>query len=68
MKESFYSFATDGSTDIDDAKLYPLVVKTFDEKEGKVICELLDIKECKEFALINEKFEEGLVMEAVHQL
>ena len=64
MKESFYSIATDGSTDIDDAKLYPLVVKTFDEKEGKVVCELLDIKECKEsstgvniFALINEEFE-----------
>ena len=37
MKESFYSIATVGSTDIDDAKLYPLVVKTFDEKEGKVV-------------------------------
>ena len=48
MKGSFYSIATDDSTDIDDAKLYPLVVKTFDEKEGKVVCELLDIKECKE--------------------
>ena len=64
MKESFYSIATDGSTDINDAKLYPLVVKTFDDKEGKVVCELLDINECKEsssgvniFALINEEFE-----------
>ena len=64
MKEFFYSIANDDSTDIDGAKLYPLVVKTFDEKEGKEVCELLDIKECKEsstgvniFALVNEEYQ-----------
>ena len=52
MKKSLYIIATDGSTDNDDVKLYPLVVKTFEEKEGKVVCELLDIKECKESSLL----------------
>ena len=30
MKRSVFSLATDGSTDMDDIKMYPIVVKIFD--------------------------------------
>ncbi|KAJ8035130.1 Kielin/chordin-like protein [Holothuria leucospilota] len=46
MKTQKFSLATDGSTDFDAVKLYPIVVKTFDECEGKVVCDLLAMKEC----------------------
>ena len=48
MKNEKYSIATDGSTDLGSIKLYPLVVKTFDNLKGDVVCDLLCIKECSE--------------------
>ncbi|XP_011664027.2 uncharacterized protein LOC105438204 [Strongylocentrotus purpuratus] len=48
MKNSRFSLATDASTDMEAIKLYPLVIKTFDEMEGKVLCQLLSLKESSE--------------------
>ncbi|KAJ8032743.1 Zinc finger MYM-type protein 6 [Holothuria leucospilota] len=42
-----FSVATDGSNDYADHKLYPVLVKYFDYTEGRVICCLLSVKECK---------------------
>ena len=47
MTQSPYSIATDGSTDMDDAKLYPLVVRVFDPSVGKIIVVLLKLVECR---------------------
>ena len=48
MKTNFFSLATDGSTDMDNIKLYPVLVKSFDENIGQVTINILGIKECKE--------------------
>lgn len=48
MCHSPFSIATDGSTDMDDVKLYPLVVRVFDPSVGKVAVVLLKIVECRE--------------------
>lgn len=41
-----YSMATDGSTDYDAVKLYPILVRYFDES-GRVFCVILALKELK---------------------
>jgi hypothetical protein len=41
MQSAPYSLATDGSQDYSDHKLYPLVIKYFDENVGKLLSTLL---------------------------
>ncbi|CAM4720294.1 unnamed protein product [Leuciscus chuanchicus] len=48
MCRSPFSIATDGSTDMDDVKLYPLVVRVYDPSVGKIVVVLLKIVECRE--------------------
>ena len=48
VKNHPYSIATDGSTDQGVVKLYPVLLKTFDENIGQVVCELLSLKKCSE--------------------
>lgn len=48
MCHSPFSIATDGSTDMDDVKLYPLVVRVYDPSVGKIVVVLLKIVECRE--------------------
>ncbi|KAJ8050614.1 Zinc finger BED domain-containing protein 5 [Holothuria leucospilota] len=45
MKTGPYSLATDGSTDMSNAKLYPVVVRYFNNTSGKVDCVLLSLVE-----------------------
>lgn len=45
MKWSPYSLATDGSTDVEDIKMYPIVVRIFDASLGRVVVMLLKISE-----------------------
>ena len=60
--QRFFVTSSDGSTDMDDAKLYPVVVRYFDEKLGRIVCSLLTMVECKEastgeniFHMLNEQ-------------
>ncbi|XP_063966229.1 uncharacterized protein LOC135156785 [Lytechinus pictus] len=46
IRESPFSMATDGSTDYEDVKLYPVCVRYFDPKEGQVMSVLLSLTEC----------------------
>ncbi|KAJ8048447.1 hypothetical protein HOLleu_00771 [Holothuria leucospilota] len=46
IRESPFSMATDGSTDYEDLKLYPLCVRYFDPDEGCVISVLLSLRKC----------------------
>eukprot|EP00057_Strongylocentrotus_purpuratus_P015562 XP_011670036.1 PREDICTED: SCAN domain-containing protein 3-like [Strongylocentrotus purpuratus] len=46
IKVSPFSLATDGSTDYDDVKLYPICVRYFDPDEGRTLSVLLSLKEC----------------------
>ncbi|KAJ8036899.1 Zinc finger MYM-type protein 6 [Holothuria leucospilota] len=48
LKTQPFSIATDGSTDMDSVKLYPVLIKTFDNASGEVACQLLAIRECTE--------------------
>ncbi|XP_056598364.1 uncharacterized protein LOC130417080 [Triplophysa dalaica] len=48
MKRSPYSLATDGSTDMEDVKMYPIVVRIFDPSLGRVVVMLLKICESRE--------------------
>ena len=41
LQKGPYSIATDASTDMESIKVFPLVVKYFDSKQGKVMCKLL---------------------------
>ncbi|GAA6077908.1 zinc finger MYM-type protein 6-like [Tachysurus ichikawai] len=50
MKRSAFSLATDGSTDMDDIKMYPIVVRIFDASVGRVVVMLLKISESRESA------------------
>lgn len=43
-----FSIATDGSTDMDVVKLYPLVVRVFDSSARKVAVAFLIIVECRD--------------------
>ncbi len=45
MKQSPYSLATDGSTDMDDVKMNPVVVRVFCTSLGRVVVMLLSICE-----------------------
>jgi hypothetical protein len=47
LKKQAFSLATDGSTDLDDAKLYPIVVRYFDRTLEKIVCSLLTLVESK---------------------
>ena len=47
LKTNPYSLATDGSNDIQDFKLYPLVVKYFDDALGRMCTTLLAVSEAK---------------------
>lgn len=62
MKQSVFSVATDGSTDMDAVKLYPVLVKTFDNNVGQVKVNPLSVMECSErstafkvFNILNEE-------------
>ncbi|XP_077422813.1 uncharacterized protein LOC144052536 [Vanacampus margaritifer] len=46
IKSSPFSMSTDGSTDYDDVKLYPICVRYFDNQTGKVLSVLLSLREC----------------------
>jgi hypothetical protein len=66
LKSSPFSLATDGSTDYDDVKLYPIVVRLFDESCGRVVSVLVSIKECNKsstgeniFNLMKEEIEKN---------
>ncbi|KAJ8017756.1 Zinc finger MYM-type protein 6 [Holothuria leucospilota] len=48
MKHHPYSLATDGSTDMESIKLYPVLVKSFDPVLGQMVCELLSMKQSTE--------------------
>lgn len=48
MKHHPYSLATDGSTDMESIKLYPVLVKSYDPAVGQVVCELLSMKQSTE--------------------
>lgn len=48
MKKAPFSLATDGSTDMDDVKMYPIAVKIFDASVGKVVLMLLKLCESRE--------------------
>ena len=41
---------------MDDAKLYPVVVRYFDEKLGRIVCSLLTMVECKEASTVENIF------------
>jgi len=43
-----YSVATDGSNDYGAIKLYPLIVRYFNDNIGRVVCVLLKMLECTE--------------------
>ena len=43
----FFIFYTDGSQDYNDHKLYPILVKYFDNDYGQVITTLFSLKESK---------------------
>lgn len=45
LQDSHFSLATDGSTDHNDIKLYPLVVTYFDINKGEIVNRLLSIVE-----------------------
>ena len=59
MKQSPFSLATDGSTDMEDVKMYPIVVKLFDASLGRVVVLMLKLCESREstgkaiFELVN---------------
>jgi hypothetical protein len=46
LRSGPFSLATDGSTDMDSIKLYPLVVRFFNQQQGKIMCLLLTLEEC----------------------
>lgn len=46
IKTGPFSFATDGSNDYEDVKLYPICVRYFDEEQNQVLSVLLSLKEC----------------------
>ncbi|KAK6178212.1 hypothetical protein SNE40_013022 [Patella caerulea] len=46
IQEDPFSLATDGSTDYDDVKLYPVCVQYFNSDTGHVVSELLSLTEC----------------------
>ena len=48
LKNSYFSLSTDGSTDYDDYKLYPVCVRYFDNDVGRVLSVILSIQECSE--------------------
>ena len=45
LKTSSFSLATDGSTDFDSVKLYPLVARYYDQEVGSIVCVLLSLIE-----------------------
>ena len=47
MCRSPFSIATDGSTDMDDVKLYPFVVRVYDPSVGKIAVVILKSVECR---------------------
>lgn len=57
MKNAPFSLATDGSNDYGDHKLYPVLVRYFDEKQGQVLSCLLSIEECSESSTGKHIFE-----------
>ena len=67
MKNGPFSIATDGSTDYDDVKLYPLVVRYFDDGMKRVVCVLLRLAESRVstgeaiFKLIDEEFDRSCI-------
>jgi len=48
ISKSPFSLATDGSSDYDDIKLYPFVIRHFDRSVGRVECLLMRLIESKE--------------------
>lgn len=47
MKKNPFSISTDGSNDGGEGQLYPIVVRTFDEEEGKVMTDMVCLKTCE---------------------
>lgn len=63
LRKNPFSLATDGSTDYEASKLYPLVVRYFEPKIQQIVCVLLTLKELKEdstgeniYNLLNDEF------------
>ena len=57
MQSAPYSIATDGSTDYGDIKLYPIVVKYYDQSVGRIVTVLLCMPECSETSTGEHIFE-----------
>ncbi|GBN12322.1 hypothetical protein AVEN_250723-1 [Araneus ventricosus] len=45
LRSGLFSLSTDGSNDISDKKLYPLVINFFDDEKGQVVTSLLSLSE-----------------------
>lgn len=63
LRQNPFSLATDGSTDYEASKLYPLVVRYFEPKIQQIVCVLLTLKELKGdstgeniYNLLNDEF------------
>lgn len=48
MKSQPFSLATDGSNDINDTKLYPIVVSFFDTEIGEIVTTILTVQESRD--------------------
>jgi hypothetical protein len=48
LRSGPFSLATDGSQDYSDTKLYPVVVRYFDDVQGQLVCTILDMPSLKE--------------------
>lgn len=64
LKRMPFSLSTDGSTDQNAVKLYPILVRYFDESKQKIQCALLSLKECSDnsgegiFSMLNQEIDD----------
>lgn len=56
MKDHAFTISTDGSNDA-HSKLYPIVVRSFDEEAGEVRSDVLSVPDCKDSATGRNIFE-----------
>jgi hypothetical protein len=68
LRKGPFSLGTDGSTDYEDVKLYPICVRYFDEKSGHVLSVLLSLTECSQastgeniFKLIENELDQSSI-------
>lgn len=67
LRSSQFSVSTDGSTDQNSNKLYPIVVRYFDSSKQNIVSALLSILECSDntgygiFSIINQEMNRKLI-------